>query len=313
MPKLNDNVKHNLYNGRVIDKESDDIMFFDDTHEYISKKDGVKGVSVTTLIHHYTNPFDEDFWSSYKALEALLPEDLFYVVKPSLLASKKFSKEYITKFKIDPKKFEKKKQEILDGYEKNRVESCERGTKIHANIESSFYAGNKKEIKKYGVGGSLPIYEGRYPTKVEAGVYPEYLVSYRKDDFLLTGQVDICWIDHDGNLYIGDHKTNRKIEMKSYYDKKTKSSVKMKFPLNNIDDVNGRVYELQLSTYAWMLQQNNPELKVKRLFIHWIDHDGKESFIDVDYRKSDVERMIKHYMKHLKIQKELDRDKPFII
>lgn len=38
--------------------------------------------------------------------------------------------------------------------------------------------------------------------------------------------------------------------MKSYYDKKTKSSVKMKFPLNNIDDVNGRVYELQLSTYA---------------------------------------------------------------
>lgn len=192
MPKLNDNAKHNLYNGRVIDKESDDIMFFDDTHEYISKKDGVKGVSVTTLIHYYTNPFDEDFWSSYKALEALLPEDLFYVVKPSLLASKKFSKEYITKFKIDPKKFEKKRQEILDGYEKNRVESCERGTKIHANIESSFYAGNKKEIKKYGVGGSLPIYEGRYPTKVEAGVYPEYLVSYRKDDFLLTGQVDIC-------------------------------------------------------------------------------------------------------------------------
>ena len=59
--KLNDNVKHNTYKGRTIDKESKEIAYFDDTHEYIDKKDGVKGVSVTTLIHSYSNPFDALF------------------------------------------------------------------------------------------------------------------------------------------------------------------------------------------------------------------------------------------------------------
>lgn len=61
MPKLNDNVKHNTYKGRTIDKESKEVMFFDDTHEYIDKRDGMKGVSVTTLISAYCNPFDSEF------------------------------------------------------------------------------------------------------------------------------------------------------------------------------------------------------------------------------------------------------------
>ena len=61
MPKLKSDTKHNIYNGRIIDKESKEIAYFDDTHEYIDKRDGVKGVSVTTLIHSYSNPFDSDF------------------------------------------------------------------------------------------------------------------------------------------------------------------------------------------------------------------------------------------------------------
>lgn len=60
MPKL-ENVNVNYFNGRRIDKETDSIVYFDDTHEYRDKKDNLKGVSVTTLIHTYTNPFDSDF------------------------------------------------------------------------------------------------------------------------------------------------------------------------------------------------------------------------------------------------------------
>lgn len=311
MPKLNDNVKHNTYKGRTIDKESKEVMFFDDTHEYIDKRDGMKGVSVTTLISAYCNPFDSEFWSSYKAMEFLMGDD-FINLKPTLLATKKFKKEYLEKFNVDLKKFEKKKKEILAGYDKEREDSCVRGTKIHADIENSFYKGDKKEIQKYGIGGNIPVFEGKYELKLEPGIYPEYLISYRKDDFLLVGQIDLLCIDSEG-IIIGDHKTCKKIEMKSYYNKTTKSSVKMKFPLNNIDDVNGMHYATQLSLYAWMVQQHNPNLAVKRLFLHWIDHNGKETFIDVPYLKDDVERMLKHYIKHQKIQKELDRDKPIEI
>lgn len=311
MPKLNDNAKHNTYKGRTIDKESKEVMFFDDTHEYIDKRDGIKGVSVTTLLSAYCNPFDSEFWSSYKAMEFLMGND-FINLKPTLLATKKFRKEYLEKFDIDPKKFEKKKKEILAGYDKEREDSCARGTKIHADIENAFYKGDKKEIQKYGIGGNIPVFEGKYELKLEPGIYPEYLISYRKDDFLLVGQIDLLCIDSEG-IIIGDHKTCKKIEMKSYYNKMAKSSVKMKFPLNNIDDSNGMHYALQMSLYAWMIQQHNPSLNVKRLFLHWIDHNDKETFIDVPYLKDDVERMLKHYIKHQKIQKELDRDKPIEI
>ena len=34
MPKLKSDTNHNIYNGRIIDKESKEIAYFDDTHEY---------------------------------------------------------------------------------------------------------------------------------------------------------------------------------------------------------------------------------------------------------------------------------------
>ena len=76
MPKL-ENANENYYHGRLIDKETDSIVYFDDTHEYRAKEDDLKGVSVTTMIHEYTNPFDSAFWSSYKALEALCEPEIF--------------------------------------------------------------------------------------------------------------------------------------------------------------------------------------------------------------------------------------------
>lgn len=57
-----------------------------------------------------------------------------------------------------------------------------------------------------------------------------------------------------------------------------------------------------------MVQQIHPEYEVKRLCIHWIDHDDNEKFIDVPYLKDDVERLIKHYKKQKKIRAELDKD-----
>ena len=37
MPVLKDGKQHSVYNGRVVDKESEDAVFFDDTHEYFYK------------------------------------------------------------------------------------------------------------------------------------------------------------------------------------------------------------------------------------------------------------------------------------
>lgn len=310
MPRLDESV--NYYNGRLIDKETDSIVYFDDTHEYRAKSDDLKGVSVTTMIHAYTTPFDATFWSSYKALEALVEPEIFGILKPKLLQTKRFNKSILTKLDVDLDLFNSKKQEILDSYDKKRIASCEYGTKIHAQIENALYGWDPNTLKKFGVGGKMPVYKGKYRLELGSGVYPEFMLSYRDDDFLLCGQIDLL-IANDNKLTIGDHKTNEKIEFKSFYDKYKKSQTMMKYPLNTIQDCNGQHYTLQLSTYAWMLQQLNPNFEIERLFIHWIDHDGKESFIDVPYMKQEVEKMLTDYKKKLKIQKALDRDKPYII
>ena len=310
MPRLDESV--NYYNGRLIDKETDSIVYFDDTHEYRAKSDDLKGVSVTTMIHAYTTPFDATFWSSYKALEALVEPEIFGILKPKLLQTKRFNKSILTKLDVDLDLFNSKKQEILDSYDKKRIASCEYGTKVHAQIENALYGRDPNTLKKFGVGGKMPVYKGKYRLELGSGVYPEFMLSYRDDDFLLCGQIDLL-IANDNKLTIGDHKTNEKIEFKSFYDKYKKSQTMMKYPLNTIQDCNGQHYTLQLSTYAWMLQQLNSNFEIERLFIHWIDHDGQESFMDVPYMKQEVEKMLTDYKKKLKIQRALDRDKPYII
>lgn len=645
MPVLKDGKQHSVYNGRVVDKESEDAVFFDDTHEYFYKPTGEKGISVTQLISAYEQPFDSSFWASYKAMEALLDMETWLPLKRTLLARKKFDERIVEKLGVDRTEFENKKAEILQSYEDKKRESCERGTAIHAIYEQALY---KKDpsIKKYGFGGHLDVFEGEYSRKLGDGVYPEYMIAYRDDDICLVGQIDlliienqqITIIDHKGlpvdtkilttngfktmgELKIGDtvfdkngektkiiekskvhynpcykitfdngdeiiadhehkwfisfreskktnwktkvmtteelsyfiahhprtsvfipkilnakplktghvelpvdpyvfgawlgdgskscgvltqssnskiwseiekrgyrvgdnlihdpersgvdartifglckglkqleclnnkhipeiyflasyeqrldllrglmdtdgsynkirkryimntsfkwqadglytllctlgikptkfevintcngqefpgynvtfttdinpflvrnqhivfdkktdkhsfrcikkveevetvptqcisvdssthsylctegliptHNTNAKLEFKSYYNPTTKSSVKMKPPLQHLDDVSGQHYTVQLSLYAWMVQQIHPEYEVEKLTLHWIDHDNNEKFIDVPYLKDDVEHMIAHYKKQKKIQAELDRDKPFII
>lgn len=265
MPRLDESV--NYYNGRLIDKETDSIVYFDDTHEYRAKEDDLQGVSVTTMIHAYITPFDATFWSSYKALESILEPEVFGILKPKLLQTKRFNKSILTKLDVDLDLFNTKKQEILDSYDKKRIASCEYGTKVHAAIENALYGRDPNTLKKFGVGGKMPVYKGKYRLELGSGVYPEFMLSYRDDDFLLCGQIDLL-IANDNKLTIGDHKTNEKIEFKSFYDKYKKSQTMMKYPLNTIQDCNGQHYTLQLSTYAWMLQQLNPKFEIERLFIH---------------------------------------------
>ena len=87
----------------------------------------------------------------------------------------------------------------------------------------------------------------------------------------------------------------------------------MKYPLTNIMDSNYYHYSLQLSLYAYMLQQKNPEFNIRSLTIVQIPKDGEPKEYPANYLKDEVERVIKHYAKQQKIKCELERDKPFIM
>ena len=96
---------------------------------------------------------------------------------------------------------------------------------------------------------------------------------------------------------IPTHNTNKKIDLKSFYDRKLKKSQKLKYPLNHIDDANFWHYTLQLSTYAWMIQKIDPRFNIKLLQLIHYDHDGNVTEYECEYRKQDVERMLVHYKK----------------
>lgn len=60
MPVLN-NVDEKYVDGYRVDKENDDVIYSDEQHVYIDKRDKEKYISVTTLIHKYVNEFDAQF------------------------------------------------------------------------------------------------------------------------------------------------------------------------------------------------------------------------------------------------------------
>jgi hypothetical protein len=113
-----------------------------------------------------------------------------------------------------------------------------------------------------------------------------------------------------GKECIVTHNTNKKLSDKSHFDPKTKSYAMMKYPLNHLMDCNLNHYALQLSLYAWLLQKQRPEFNIKKLMIIHFDHDGGEHHIEVPYLNKEVEAMLKHYKKELKLQEWKNKRKP---
>lgn len=294
-----------------IDKQNGNVCFNDENHCYWNVNDNEKYISVTTLIHQFTQPFDKEFWSAYKALEKLIPKDSWAIEKKSLLNSKKFDKSILDVYDISENDFNKTQQDILDSWDEENRKSCERGTQIHSDIENSFYKKPKDiSLKKFGIGGKFECKKDHTELDLEYGVYPEYLIYRESEDGILriAGQVDLI-IKSGNEIVIVDHKTNKKIEQKSFYNSKTRSSAKMKYPLNNLDDVNFYHYTMQLSTYAWMLQKINPNFIIKDLILNHYDHNGNNTLYHCEYLKDEVERMLRFYKKQVILDKQKEKRK----
>jgi 5-hydroxyisourate hydrolase-like protein (transthyretin family) len=299
--------------SEVITKQNGNIAFIEETHKYFDVTNpDAKFTSVTTMIHEYTQPFDKEFWSAYKALEKLLPKDVWNVEKKSLLNSKKFDKVLLDLHSISENDFNREQQGILDEWDNENRKSCERGTKIHADLENSFYQKKKDiDISKFEIGGKFECRKDYSELDIENGVYPEYLISRVSEDgkLRIAGQIDLL-VKKGNKITIADWKTNKKIETKSFFNNKTKTSVKMKFPLNNLDDVNYWHYTLQLSTYAWMIQKLNPEFEIEDLVLVHFDHNDNMTVYHLPYLKTEVIKMLNHFKKESSLKASRDKRKP---
>lgn len=301
-----------IMNDFEITKQNGNIAFEEKAHRYWDVTDpSKKFTSVTTIIEKFGQPFDKEFWSAYKALEKLLSADAWKIEKPSLLKSKKFDKSLLELHDISENDFNREQQAILDSWDEENRKSCERGTKIHADFENSFYKKKKNiDISKFQIGGKFECRKDYTDLDLENAVYPEYLIHRVSPDgkLCIAGQIDLL-VKKGNNIIVGDYKTNKEIKMKSFFDSRTKSSVKMKFPLNNLDDTNYWHYCLQLSTYAWMLQKLNPDFVIEDLVMIHIDHKDKMTIYHLPYLKNEVEKMLAFYKKQVQLDENARKRK----
>ena len=290
-----------------IDKQNGKVAFNDLQHKYWNVDDStIQYTSVTTLIGKYELEFDREFVSKYKALEKLVPAAEWKKEKGSIWKGHKIPEEYLEVKGISEKELVKVQQDILDEWDAINKQSCERGTKIHSKLENSFYnAGSNITLKKFGIGGKFECKRNYTELDIEYGIYPEYLIYYDnpKLNLHIAGQIDLL-VKNNNEITIIDHKTNKKIDLKSFYNSSTRSSEKMKYPLGTLDNCNYNVYQLQLSTYAWMLQKINPDFVIKDLILNHYDHDGNNTLYHCTYLKDEVEKMLKHFAKQQKLEQQ---------
>lgn len=233
------------------------ILFNKKNHKYTGK--GIEYTSVTSFIENYKNKFDENYWSEYKAVEAILnglikDKDGSYLKKRGFFSEVEKNGLDFMKKKVDKKLLNKIKAEILKGWKVKNKNSQTKGTKYHDIKESSLI---REGVSKFR-GFDLPVYgrSSKGPADnysrelIGNGCYPEFLVYNEK--LSLAGQIDKLYLI-GFIFYLDDYKTNEKINMTSYNNKK------MKAPFDFLDDCNFNHYTLQLNIYALLLE----EMKLK--------------------------------------------------
>ena len=289
------------------DKINKDVGFIESTHTYKNLKDNsINYTSVTTLIERYGKPFDKEFVSKYKALERILSPNDWKKEKGGLWKNHKIPSDFLEVYNISESELNKVQQDILDEWANTNRIACERGTKIHSQLENSFYnAGSNITLKKFGIGGKFECKKNYNELDMEYGIYPEYLIYYDnpKVGLHIAGQIDLL-VKNGNEINIIDHKTNAKIDTKGFYNSSTRSTDKMLYPLTNLDECNFNHYQLQLSTYAWMIQKINPDFVIKNLILNHYDHDGKNTLYNCSYLKDEVEKMLKHFVKQSKLEQQ---------
>lgn len=222
--------------------------------------------------------------------------------------------------------------EVKDEWHNIKDNACEKGTKFHLHqeqdaYEKGFMKTNPKDItnKVIQIVDSKPIYinpntitttrtgpdgnsdkpkpQGKYiedqkisesTLKLSAkdlyllpdGYYPELIIW--NDKYTVCGTADKVWINTiDGVRFIDidDWKTNKEIKMPTRYN--------MEAPLGHLSDVNYIHYTLQLSTYAWMLEQVG--FTIRNLYLtHQREINGESTRYKLQYLKKEVLLMLNH-------------------
>lgn len=224
-----------------------DFRFEEGPHKYYLGETEL--TSVTTYLHHFSRPFDGDYWSRKKADERCVEQAVIL-------------KEW---------------SDIAD-------RACFLGTEVHKWIED-FFNGLQTAIHELDIEAQdrihefIKLYEKRLHKLIPIG--QEIRMFNRK--MKLAGTLDALFMAENGDIYILDWKTNKKI-----VTDKDRSFGNMQFEFANQKDNNMNHYSIQTSIYRLMLKDAG--IEAKGCFIVYIPPVGECQVLPCkDYRMQLIE------------------------
>lgn len=236
-------------------------------------------ITVTQLIDLYHEPFDKEFWATYKSLDSLLKDNMKWKeLKTTVLKSKQISSNVLSL--VNKEELDNAVQSLISSWDLKAEEARQKGIEIHNDHASQGHIAN---------------------------VWIEKPLELNYGCFTLKGRPDKVLIDNDSVIVV-DTKTNEKISTKAAFNLNTKSSVKMYYPVSNLEDTVFNHYSLQLSFYAYMLETLYG-YKVEKLLI---DHITKNEELECKYLKSEVENILRDYNKKILLEQRRSKRREIV-
>tara|TARA_Y100000992_G_scaffold128343_1_gene84398 strand:+ start:1524 stop:2336 length:813 start_codon:yes stop_codon:yes gene_type:complete len=141
------------------------------------------------------------------------------------------------------KYYGKTREEIKEGWDKNRDEAAAAGTKMHYDIECYY---NEMEVKNDSI--EYEWFQRFVKDFPDLKPYrTEWMVYY--EELKLSGSIDMIFENPDGTLQIYDWKRCRAIEYENGFGQSAVNPV-----ISHLPDTNFWHYSLQLNTYKTILE-----------------------------------------------------------
>lgn len=258
-------------------EEFNDVVFYDDTHEYFS--DGIKGISVTGLKEKFLEPFNEKYWALYKTIQAVFGRERVLSERRKAVAKEHISidgnqshyLDLIALYDIEP---------ILGEWKEKSDIALFNGSRVHKYLEDGM---QQKVFGSRIEACDVFISDKRHyiPVRLE-GVCAS---KCRR----VFGQYDGLFYDpQDDLLELADYKTDEEISFVNNY------KTKMLGPLSFLDECNGNGYIVQLNLYREFLEAI-PGLKIGRMRVYNV-RESEGMYIPYDIPRMDLpfERMVNY-------------------
>lgn len=239
------------------------ITYHDDVHKYYHDN-GKQFTSVTTLLHKYASPFEEEYWSEYKGDQHGIPS-----------------------------------KDVLNGWQFMNDVATYKGSAIHDYAENKFlnkvFPYPEEKIKaRFGYDPVKPLFDANkkqvdgFYDKVKNKLIPirtELIVYDEKS--MISGMVDLLVYNIKYKEFqIWDYKTNKA------YRKVDDAKYKMTGILGHLYDCEHTIYSLQLSLYKYIIEKITG-LKLGKSYLVWFHQDNPSyQIIEADDMSTDIKKVV---------------------